>query len=248
MKATADLLVNGGYAAVLALGDEQYNSGKLTQFQQSYDPSWGRIKSRTYPVPGNHEYGTSGAAGYFDYFGSAARDRTKGYYSFNIGSWHVLAINSNCTRIGGCGEGSPQEEWVTSDLAASTARCTLAFWHHPRFNTGHEGEATSMIPIWDDLYNAGAELVLSGHAHDYERFVPMDSAGRVDNTRGMRQFVVGTGGAFFTGWLTTSSNSVVRQKDTFGILELRLSATGYTWRFVPEAGKSFSDSGSATCH
>jgi chitodextrinase len=248
-KYTSNLLVGGGYVAVLALGDLQYNSGSLSDFNSSYDPTWGRVKSITYPVVGNHEYGQSGASGYFDYFGTRAGPRPAGYYSFDLASWHIIAINSNCTQVaGGCGAGSPQEQWLRSDLAAHPAACTLAMWHHGRWSSGHDGDNTFMQPIWKDLVDAGAEIVLSGHSHDYERFAPQDVNGNVDSANGVRQFIVGTGGAFFTGFGTIDPNSEAHQNTTYGILKLTLRAGAYDWRFIPEAGKTYSDSGTTACH
>jgi len=249
MLATSNLLVNKGFAAVLPLGDEQYNSGSLSSFMDSYNLSWGRVKSISHPVVGNHEYGTSGASGYFNYYGASAGDPSKGYYSFDIGSWHLIALNSNCTKIaGGCDPGSPQETWLRNDLAAHPAACTLAFSHHARYSSGHDGDNTFMQAMWQDLYNADAELLLSGHSHDYERYAPQNASGGSDNARGVRQFVVGTGGAFFTGMGTPDPNSQVRNNTTYGILKLTLRPTSYDWQFVPEAGKTFTDSGTATCH
>jgi hypothetical protein len=255
-KYTSDLLVNQGLAAVLVLGDAQYETGTLSGFNRSYGPSWGRVKSITRPVAGNHEYKTSGAAGYFDYFnGTGARtgpagDRGTGYYSFNVGTWHLIALNSSdhCTIIA-CGAGSAQERWLKADLAANAGRfCTLAFWHDPRFNSGHDGNADEMQSLFKALYDANADVVIGGHAHDYERFAPQNPSGQLDNARGIRQFVVGTGGAFFTSIGTPKRNSQVRQNSTYGILKLTLRPASYEWQFVPEAGKSFRDSGSQPCH
>jgi len=249
MLATSNLLVNKGFAAVLPLGDEQYNSGSLSSFMASYDLSWGRVKSISRPVVGNHEYGTSGASGYFSYYGAAAGDPSKGYYSFDIGSWHLIALNSNCTKItGGCDAGSPQETWLRNDLAAHPSTCTLAFSHHARWSSGHDGDNTFMQAMWQDLYNANAEMLLSGHSHDYERYAPQNGSGGLDNTRGVRQFVVGTGGAFFTGMGTPDANSQVRNNTTYGIMKLTLRSTSYDWQFVPVTGSTFTDSGTTACH
>ena len=242
-KATSNLLVGGGYAAVLALGDNQYNSGSLSQFQAVYDPTWGRVKSITHPAVGNHEYGTSKASGYFSYFGASAGDPSKGYYSFNVGSWHLIALNSNCTIVA-CTAGSAQEIWLRNDLATHPNLCTLAFDHHARWSSGHDGDNTFMQPMWQDLYNANAELFLSGHSHNYERFAPQNATGGLDNARGIRQFVVGTGGAFFTGVGSAHPNSQVRNNDTFGIMKMTLRPTGYDWQFIRAAGGTFTDSGS----
>jgi hypothetical protein len=249
MLATSNLLVNKGFAAVLPLGDEQYNSGSLSSFMASYDLSWGRVKPISRPVVGNHEYGTSGASGYFNYYGASAGDPSKGYYSFDVGSWHLIALNSNCTKVaGGCDIGSPQETWLRNDLAAHPAVCTLAFDHHARWSSGHDGDNTFMQPMWQDLYNANAEIFLSGHSHDYERYAPQNASGGLDNTRGVRQFVVGTGGAFFTGMGAIDPNSQVHNNTTYGILKLTLRSTSYDWQFVPVSGSTFTDSGTTACH
>ncbi len=253
---TSDLLVNAGLAAVLPLGDTQYESASLSGLNKSYHPSWGRVKSITRPAPGNHEYKTAGAAGYYDYFNGVgqasgpAGDRTKGYYSFNVGTWHLIALNStdHCTIVP-CGVGSAQETWLKADLAANADKyCTLAYWHDPRFNSGHDGNADEMAPLYQALYNADADVVLGGHAHDYERFAPQNPSGALDNTRGIRQFVVGTGGAFFTSVSTPKPNSQVRQNNTYGVLKLTLRPSGYDWQFVSESNKPFTDAGSGNCH
>ncbi len=247
-KYTSDIIVNGDYDAVLALGDLQYDSGSLSDFNSVYDPTWGRFKSITYPVVGNHEYGQSGASGYFDYFGSRAGERGKGYYSFDLASWHIIAINSNCGQVS-CSANSTQEQWLRADLAAHSNDCTLAMWHHARFSSGHDGDNTFMQTMWKDLVDGNAEILLSGHSHDYERFAPQDANGNLDTSNGVRQFVVGTGGAFFTGLGTSfDDNSQAHQNNTYGILQLTLRADAYDWRFVPEAGKTYSDSGTTSCH
>jgi Big-like domain-containing protein/calcineurin-like phosphoesterase family protein len=250
---TSDLLVGESGAEVLALGDNQYENGALANYQQSFDPAWGRVKSRIHPVPGNHEYGTENAAGYFDYFNGAgnltgpAGERGKGYYSFEVGSWHVIALNSSCSAVGGCGVGSPQEQWLRADLAAHPSACTLAYWHHPLFSSGPHGNSAFMGPIWQALYDAGADVVLSGHDHEYERFAPQSASGAADPVRGIREFVVGTGGRSHYTLGTPQPNSAVRSDDTFGVLKLTLRDNGYDWRFLPEAGRTFTDSGSDVC-
>jgi hypothetical protein len=250
-KYVSDLLVNRGYAAVLPLGDLQYDNASASQIQGSYHPSWGRVKSITRPALGNHEPGS--ASGYFDYFnGSGAKngpagERGKGYYSFNVGTWHLIALNSNCAKVP-CSAGSAQERWLRADLYANRTRCTLAYWHHPRFSSGHDGNNTVTQPLWTALYEGGVEVALTGHSHNYERFAPMNAAGKRDRTLGVREFVVGTGGAFFTGISSAKPNSEVRQNHTFGVLKITLRPTKYTWKFTPEAGKSFSDSGTTDCH
>jgi hypothetical protein len=256
-RATSDLLAGQGFSAVLALGDDQYTCGGYQAFLQSYDPSWGRVKAITHPVPGNHEYQTSGgtdcdatghAAGYFNYFGSTAGDPSKGYYSFDVGSWHLVALNSNCGLIGGCAAGSPEETWLKNDLVSHPSACTLAYWHHPRFTSGSVGEDAEVAALWQDLYSAGADVVLNGHAHGYERFAPQDPSENYDPIGGVREFVVGTGGEDFHAFVTSEPLTEIRDDVTFGILTLTLHATSYDWRFVPIAGQLFADSGSAFCH
>jgi acid phosphatase type 7 len=245
---TSDLLVAGVYAAVLALGDLQYPAGAFSDFQASYDPTWGRVKTITKPVPGNHEYQTANASGYYSYFGPAAGDPANGYYSFDVGSWHIVALNSNCSSIsGGCGAGSPQETWLRADLAAHPTTCALAYWHHPRWSSAGGG-TSSMQAIWKTAYDAGVDVALAGHVHNYERFAPQGATGALNNSTGVREFVVGTGGANLARTTSPITNSQVLQNTTFGVLELSLHATSYDWRFVPEAGKTFTDSGSTACH
>ena len=245
-KAVSDLFVGRNFSAVLALGDIQYEDGAPSKYLQSFDPSWGRAKNLIHPAVGNHEYLTAGASGYYNYFGAAAGDRTKGYYSYDIGAWHLIALNSNCSQVGGCGTGSPQEQWLKADLAAHPSMCTLAYWHHPRFSSGEHGSNTSYDAFWRDLYAAGAEIVLSGHDHDYERFALQNPSGAAD-PNGIQQFVVGTGGKNHYAFNPTKPNSLVRNSDTYGILKLTLHPTSYEWQFVPEPGKTFTDSGTMNC-
>ena len=245
-KAVSDLFVDKNFTAVLALGDTQYDDGALTKYQLSFDPSWGRAKSIIRPVVGNHEYLTAGASGYYSYFGAAAGDPAKGYYSYDVGAWHIIALNSNCSQVGGCGSGSPQEQWLQADLAAHPNLCTLAYWHHSRFSSGAHGNNTSYDAFWQDLYAAGAEIVLSGHDHVYERFAPQNPGGAAD-PNGIQQFVVGTGGQSHSSFIDIKPNSVVRNADTYGILKLTLHAASYDWEFIPEAGKTFTDAGTMNC-
>ena len=247
MIATANLL--SGAAAVLTLGDNQYEDGALTKYQASYASTWGAYFNLTHPVPGNHEYGTPGAAGYYAYFGTVAGDPTKGYYSYNVGAWHLIALNSNCGSVGGCGAGSAQEQWLRADLAANPTSCTLAYWHHPRFSSGAHGNDATYDAFWQALYAYNADLVLVGHDHDYERFAPQNPSGAADAARGIREFVVGTGGKSSYAFTTIRANSQVRDTGTYGVLELTLHPTSYDFRFVHEAGKTFTDSGTAqACH
>jgi hypothetical protein len=247
-EATADLL-DGIAGTVFTAGDNAYESGTAAEYANCYNPTWGRHKARTRPAPGNHEYSTAGATGYYGYFGAAAGDPAKGYYSYDLGTWHVVAINSNCSAVGGCGAGSAQETWLRQDLAATTEPCTVAYWHHPLFTSGaNHGNATEMRPIYQALYDADADVVVSGHNHNYERFAPQNPTGGLDTTRGIREFVAGTGGRSHYSFGTIQPNSQARNADTYGVLELTLRASGYDWRFVPEAGRTFTDSGSGTCH
>lgn len=244
---TSDLALQvNGLAAVLTLGDNQYHSGAIKDFHNSYDGSWGRLKSITHPSMGNHE---GLGEGYYTYFGAAAGSRDQGYYSFGIGAWHVIALNSNSEcRIVACDSTSAQLMWLREDLAAHPSLCTLAYWHYPRFSSGRHQNNKMMSPSWEELYAVGVDLVLSGHDHDYERFSPLDADGRVDKIHGIRSFIVGTSGAHHAEFGTIKTGSEVRNNDTFGVLKLVLHQTGYEWEFVPEVGKSFADRGNARCH
>jgi Calcineurin-like phosphoesterase len=245
--ATSDLLVGRGYAAVLTLGDLQYEDGAYAKFLASYDRSWGRVKAITRPAPGNHEYETPDARGYYRYFGGAAGRPGMGYHSFELGSWHVIALNSNCADVGGCGRNSPQERWLRADLTSHPVPCTLAYWHHPRFSSGAHGSDASYSAFWKDLYEANAELVLAGHDHDYERFAPQTSRGVLDVVRGLREIVVGTGGKGVRPFGRPERNSEVRDATSLGVLELALGRRAYGWRYRSAVG-GFTDSGSSRCH
>ena len=228
---------------VLTLGDHAYPDGTASQFAAFYDPNWGRHKAITKPVPGNHEYHTTGASGYFDYFGAVAGERGKGYYSFDLGSWHLIAINSEIS----VSAGSVQDQWLRNDLATTTKPCILAYWHEPRFSSGEHGGSTSVAPLWNALYAGRADVVLNGHDHDYERFALQNPSGQADGN-GIREFVVGTGGVSHYTFGTPVPNSQVRDGTSFGVLKLTLHASSYDWKFVAEAGASFTDSGSTSCH
>jgi acid phosphatase type 7 len=250
-EATARLVgrING---TVLTLGDAAYPEGTAEDFEECYEPTWGRFKGHTKPVPGNHEYDTRAAEGYFDYFGKAAGDPDEGYYSYNLGKWHIVALNSNCEEVpGGCEPSSAQGRWLEADLAANEDKsCTLAYMHHPRFSSGEKHGNTHYVkPLWEALYEAGADVVLSGHEHNYERFAPQNPSGREDPEGGIRQFVVGTGGGKGTyPILDPIANSEIHNDDTYGVLELSLHPKRYDWEFVPVEGESFTDSGAAQCH
>lgn len=244
---TANLL-DGLPGTLFALGDLAYLSGAEAEFRDCFNPTWGRQRSRMRPAPGNHDYGTDLGAPYYRYFGDLAGPPGRGYYSYELGAWHVVVLNSNCDAIGGCGEGSAQHRWLVDDLRASRARCTAAYWHHPRFTSAPRGDNAFMQPLWQALYDGGAEVVFQGHEHHYERFAPMRADGTRDDARGIRSFVVGTGGAPPYGFPTVHAHSERRQDNVFGALRLTLRPTGYDWRFVPIARQSFTDSGRAECH
>lgn len=242
-KATAELAMKMSPTAVLALGDVQYGSASLADYQASFDRTWGRLRSVLYPVPGDEEYQTnSEGKAYFSYFGMAAGQPGEGYYSFNLGSWHIIALNSNVPR----GPGSPQERWLRADLESNRSSCTLAFWHRPRFSSGGNGNGPSVTALWRALYDYHADVVLSASDHDYERFAPQTPDG-MTAVDGIREFVVGTGGASHGSAGPRAANSEVFDNNTFGLLRLDLHDGTYDWRFVPEPGKRFSDSGHGAC-
>ncbi|MDQ2825792.1 MAG: metallophosphoesterase [Actinomycetota bacterium] len=247
-EATAALLDARPNATVATLGDNAYESGTATEFARCYDPTWGRQKARTHPALGNHEYGVAKAAGYFAAFGAAAGEAPLGWYSYDLGDWHVVVLNSNCEVVG-CATGGTQERWLRDDLAAHPAMCTLAYWHHPRFSSGTtHGSSTAVLPLYTALYDMGADVILNGHEHNYERFAPLDPTGKPDDAKGIREFVVGTGGVSHYPFGPPLPGSEVRNDNTFGLLALTLRPGSYQWQFVPEAGKSFTDSGTANCH
>ena len=246
-EATAALLA-GQSGTVITTGDNVYANGTTTEFNNCYNPSWGAHKARTRPSPGNHDYGTSGAAGYFNYFGAAAGDSSKGYYSYDLGNWHVVSLNSNCSMVS-CGAGSAQEQWLRADLAASTKPCTVAYWHHARFSSGtSDGSNSSVQPLYQALYDNNADLALVGHEHNYERFAPMTATGSIDTARGIRQFVIGTGGRSHYGFGTPITGSEVRNSTAYGVLKVTLKSNSYDWQFLPVAGQTFTDSGTTACH
>ena len=240
-RATAALL-DSIPGEVLALGDEAYPHGSAYDFSHCYAPTWGRHRARTHPTPGNHEYTDTTATAYFDYFGAAAGPRGKGWYSFDLGAWHLVALNSEVDA----GAGSEQERWLRRDLREHRARCVLAFWHRARFSSGRHGSTAEVAPLWRALQEAGAELVVQGHDHDYERFDPLDADGRRD-PHGLRSFVVGTGGAQRHGFGAPVAGSVVRTRDWAGVLKLTLRARSYAWEFVPVGGPRPADHGEGTC-
>jgi acid phosphatase type 7 len=237
---TATLLQ--GATAVLALGDLQYENGDYAKYLKSYAPSWGAYKRITRPVPGNHEYNTSGAKGYYDYFGTIAAERGKGYYSFDLGAWHLVALNSEIDAHAG----SAQERWLHADLAAMKKSCLLAYWHKPRFSSGEHGNDADFDAFWRALYAAHADVVLTGHDHDYERFGLQNPDAGAD-PKGIRAFVVGTGGRSLRDFSAPEPNSQIRNSTSFGVLRLTLHPGSYEWKFLPEKG-TFTDSGKTACH
>jgi hypothetical protein len=233
---------------VFTAGDNAYESGTPEEFARCYDPAWGRAKDRTRPVPGNHEYTRPGADGYYEYFGPAAGERGVGYYSYDLGEWHIIALNSNCAVVS-CAAGSPQYVWLEHDLASHPARCTLAYFHHPRFSSGRRyGSTLATRPFWELLYKYGADVVISGHEHNYERFAPQTPDGVLDHARGIREFVVGTGGALPYGFAAPIANSEVRETGSFGVLKLVLHRNSYQWQFIAVPGDRFTDAGWDLCH
>lgn len=246
--ATSDLALSESASAVLMLGDAQYETGQLAAFMASYDPSWGRLKAITRPVAGNHEYYFGTAPDYYTYFGGSAGDPATGWYSFDAGTWHLIALNSNCGYIGGCDVGSAQEAWLRADLAAHSNQCTLAYWHHPRFSSGQHGQDFSGDGFWRALHDAGADLILSGHDHNYERFAPQTPDSVSDSVGGIREFVVGTGGKDLRGQSFAPAHSEVFDYSAPGVLKLTLKQGGYDWEFKAIPGESFTDVGSDSCH
>lgn len=244
---TAAILDAYPQSVIFTAGDNAYSSGSAAEYRSCFNPSWGRHKDRIRPVPGNHDYVDPGAAAYFAYFGEAAGEPGKGYYSYELGEWHIVALNSNCAEAGGCGLGSPQEQWLRADLAASGKRCALAYMHFPRWSSGLAGGRGTISALYRALVDSGVEVLVSGDDHHYERFAPMDGDGLPD-IRGVRQFVVGTGGGILRGLSTPQPNSEMRLAGTYGVLKFSLSPDSYTWEFVPAGGEAVKDSGQGVCH
>lgn len=245
-RLTAQLIASRP-GTVAALGDTAYPYGSTDNFARCYDPTWGLFKVRTRPAIGNHEYLTENAGPYFTYFGRKAAS-PGGYYSYTLGRWHIIAINSNCDEIGGCGAGSAQLRWLRNNLASHPARCTLAYWHHARFSSGLHGSNEFMQPIWATLAKAGVDIVLSGHDHHYQRYAPLNAAGKVDWKRGMREFVVGTGGGplYPVAGTTAGSRKIIAFR--WGVLRLKLDDNRAYWRFLSTPSGRILDSGSSGCH
>jgi acid phosphatase type 7 len=255
-RATSDLLVKPGAGRRVAAAGQPYSSASLSKIQTVYHPAWGRVKSISHPVLGNHE---SSGRGNFDCFNGSgvfsgpAGTRGKGWYSYNLGDWHLIALHSNCTRpadtsdVVDCGVGSELERWLRTDLSLNQSRCSLTCWHHPRWSSGHDKNNDFTQPFWQALYDARAEVVPVAHSHDYERFAPMDAGGNLNRSTGIREFVVGTGDAFFTGSSSRVTGSEIFDDQNFGVLKLALGSESYSWRFESQAGRSFTDSGTASC-
>lgn len=243
---TAALVARTPDAAVFTLGDNAYSSGSLDEYQGCYDPTWGAFRIRTYPSPGNHEYVTPDAEGYFTYFGDRAGPDRRGYYSYDLGSWHIVSLNSNIDAA----FGSAQEQWLRADLASHRdKRCTLAYWHHPVFSSSSaHGNDPKMADLWRTLQEFGADVVLSGHDHGYERFAPQAFDAAPDPRHGIREFVVGTGGASPYSFAAPQPNSEVRIDSTFGVIRFALRDGSYEWEFVPDTPTGRWDTGQALCN
>lgn len=244
LAARTALLIDQIPGTVFVAGDLAYQDGKEEEFKTCYEPTWGRFKARTLPVPGNHDYQSPNAAPYYAYWGDAAGQSGKGYYSARVGNWRVIALNSNIDAAAG----SEQERWLRDELRTHPAHCTLALWHHPVFSSAWGGHDPKMLDIFRALHEAGTELVISGHDHVYERFAPQDPHGSADPVHGVREIIVGTGGAYPQGFAGVRANSEVRQAGVFGVLKLTLRADSYAWEFIPIEGQAFRDAGEGKCH
>jgi hypothetical protein len=241
--ATARLLDRIG-GVVATLGDNAYPSGSYTDYTQCYHRNWGRHLDRTRPAVGNHEYRTRDAAGYFRYFGARAGPPGKGWYSYAHDGWHVIVLNSDEPLE----RGTEQHEWLVADLRAHPTRCTLAYFHHPRWSSGRHGGRERVMDAYRAMYDGGVDVVLSGHDHHYERFAPLDPVGRIDRERGIRQFVVGTGGAPSYVLRERVPGSEEIESHVRGVLRLEFRPDSYSWEFVPVAGRKYRDAGQASCH
>ncbi len=233
---------------VFTAGDNVNENGTFHRFQTCFEPSWGRHKHRTRPSAGNHEYGVVGAADYFAYFGEAAGEPGKGYYTYRLGEWLIVVLNSNCGAVGGCGPTSPQVQWLRQELSANPSECILAYWHHPRWSSGLAGSSFWLDAFWRTLHEFAADVVVSGHDHNYERFAPLNPDGEYDPQHGIRQFVVGTGGASQRPFNKALPNSAVRHSGTFGVIKFALYPGRYEWEFIPVEGENFGDHGAAACN
>ena len=250
-EATAQLLARYPNATIAALGDLAYQHGSPEDFERCYEPTWGRFKDRTRPAPGNHDYSTKGAAGYFGYFGTAAGNPDEGWYSYDLGPWHIVSLNSECRRVGGCARDEPQIVWLENDLRQNTEVCQLAYFHRPPYTSGRYRDDYNDLPrmrlLWRVLVEHGVDIVLVGHEHSYERFVPMDELGNADS-HGTYLFVVGTGGGNLREYREPPlPTTAVRNADTWGVLKLTLHEDRFDWEFLRARGGNFTDSGSGRC-
>lgn len=247
-EATAKILGNYPTDTILPLGNSVFPQGTFDAYTQCFAPSWGKYKERMKPIPGNRDYQVPGAAGYFQYYRRLAGNSLKGYYSYDIGAWHIVALNSNCSAIGGCAKSSPEYSWLSQDLASHPAACTLAYIHHPPFTSGNVDQNPEVRPLWQLLNQQGVEVVLAAHDRFYERFKPMDGRGRENQTAGTREFIVGSGGRGTENFGRIVPTSQVRDNTTYGVLRLTLHEKRYDWLFLAAANGSFSDGGTGTCH
>lgn len=245
-EATAELL-DGIAGTVFTAGDNVYDNGSSSEFADCYAPTWGRHLGRTLPVPGNHDYNTAGAAGYFGYFGDAAGDPARGWYATDVGTWRLYALNSNCWAIGGCDAGSAQERWLRADLEANPRACVIAIWHHPLFSSGDHGGNPVTAALWQALEDAGAEIAVTGHDHDYERFAAQNASG-APSAAGIVEFVAGTGGRSHYPFRSPIANSLARDNTAHGVVRFELGADGWSSAFVPVDGESFVDAARGACH
>lgn len=233
-------------ATIFTAGDTVYGGGTMAELKECFQPNWGQYKARIRPAPGNHDYMSGEGSPYFTYFGAAAGDPSKGYYSYDLGDWHIVVLNSNCDNIA-CGEESAQVRWLREDLQQSGRQCTLAYWHHPLYSSGIAGGSATVLPFWRAVTELGVDVVVNGHDHDYERFAPMDAAGQASPT-GTRAFVVGTGGAVLRDWGTVKANSEVRYSFNYGVIQFKLYPGRYEWQFFPTNDQSMTDMGEGSCH
>lgn len=246
-EATAALLddLDG---TIFTAGDNVYPEGRPSTFADCFDPTWGRHLERIRPAPGNHDWRSGSLDAYLDYFGPAAvNDDGDPWYAYDLGAWRIIVLDSDCDDVGGCDADSPQGRWLADELATTSARCTLAIWHHPRYSSGFHGDDRDVQPFWEALYEAGADVVVTGHDHDYERFAPLDANGDEDRERGLRQFVVGTGGVTLREFEEPKPHSELRLTVTHGVIEFTLKDGSYAWRWIPIDG-DVTDAGTASCH
>ncbi len=242
-----EVLAETEETVVFTTGDNAYDEGSAANFADCYDPYWGRHKAITRPVPGAREYRTPGASDYFEYFGDAAGVTGEGWYSYDLGAWHVIALNSNCEALGGCGLDSPQGQWLQQDVEASNARCTIAYWHDPTFSSTVDGGHPDLLEFYGFLFESDVEVVVNGDDHFYERFLPQDQFNE-EHDEGLRQFTVGTGGRSLSQFGLPARHSAVRFNEAFGVLVLTLNPNGYEWEFRTVDGSPFTDRGFDTCH